>query len=178
MSNLYRKKANFTGVTIVLIVLLVLRIFSHVVLIGDHYSFVIQSILYSIALVGVLLRKKFGGLVAIIVAVIDLIFGITIVSSYGIIPVISYSLLIIFFGYKDSGAVKISDSNVMFDKTVGHSMDLSNGKSVSRGFPPTKKDNVARKKRAKRKSLTHCPFCGLKVDSSLAFCEDCGESLA
>jgi hypothetical protein len=104
-------KKRFNTITIILIVFLAIRAFMQIVLMFIQKDillgviFIFFATLYLVALLGVSLKRKFGSILTIIIAIIDLLFALVTGGGFGLGAGV-IDLILIFLGYKEYHQIK------------------------------------------------------------------------
>lgn len=104
-------KNKFNAVTIILIILLAIRAIMQIVLMAMQKDltfiavFIFFTIIYLAALIGVSLKHRFGSVITIIIAVVDLLFALASGGEFGLGAGVM-DLALIYLGYKEYHQIK------------------------------------------------------------------------
>ncbi|MHA1912723.1 MAG: zinc ribbon domain-containing protein [Candidatus Kariarchaeaceae archaeon] len=175
MSNLDKHKASFTLVALLLAILLGIRAFSHIEVIGNQSLIEPFIILLIAALFGVITRKEYGGLVAMVGAAIEIVVRL-ITSSGDLMVIIIYDLVIIFLGYKDMRAIEEHNAFLTYQISSRYS-----GEQTSKVKVVLAENQILQSRSQTAEVIEQpsqfCSSCGDKLNSNAKLCDNCGESV-
>ena len=173
MSNSRPKKAPVTFSTILLIFLLALRVYLHISY-GYTYFFVVESILFLLALIGVITRKIYGGVLTMGIALLDIVYLLITLGFHPFItPLVIYDVILILLGSQDMGKIEQAEGNVYFRFAKDYG-NTPTAKIVTAGNPVV---ISSQNTKVLGSSSTYCSKCGKKLNLNDTFCENCGERL-
>ena len=178
MSDLYKQKASFTAITIFLIILLGIRAFFSIILIGFHFLFLIMGIIYVTALVGTSSRKQYGGVVTICIGILDILLGVTMFGGgEESMPAFIYDVVLIILGFIDMGTIDKFEKNLSYGIATGYRTEQTPSVRIVPSGNPAARSYDNQYKNAVEPSSNYCSNCGQKVNTHSKFCESCGERL-
>jgi uncharacterized membrane protein len=171
---------RFTSITVILMAFLTVRTVINLVLSTDIS--IILGISYLVALIGVIMKQKFGAILAGIIGSIDILMAFMLrwEKFYllgAIFSAVVIDLVLIYLAYKEYSSLKI---------LISPSQPISTSKTKQESSPfeilksryakgEINNDEFERTKQDLR--YYTCPYCGTDIQSENFFCANCGSKI-